>query len=152
MTDLTDFELGQTVEVQGGRVGTVRYTGGTHFAAGDWIGIELDDASGKNDGSVQGERYFDCGAGHGMFVRPAAAKVLEQPTPKANGKANGRAVDSQLQTGAAAGARRESVVGRTMGKRPSISAGSPTPGAKGPTAARGLRASSHCTLHHLLTH
>ncbi|KAI9706369.1 MAG: hypothetical protein M1836_003374 [Candelina mexicana] len=136
MTDLSNFELGQTIELQDGRVGTVRYIGGTHFAAGDWIGIELEDASGKNDGAVQGERYFDCDAGHGMFVRPTVAKVVEQPTPKANGSANGRAVEGRSHNGTIIGARRESVLGRTVGKRPSISAGSPTPGARAPSPSK----------------
>ncbi len=50
MGELSDFEPGQTVELSDGRTATVRFAGNTHFAAGDWIGVELDDASGKNDG------------------------------------------------------------------------------------------------------
>ena len=30
----------------------MRYVGATDFAEGQWIGVELDDARGKNDGSV----------------------------------------------------------------------------------------------------
>lgn len=41
------------------------------FAAGDWIGIELDQPEGKNDGSVNGVRYFDCQENHGLFVKKA---------------------------------------------------------------------------------
>lgn len=29
------------------------------FAEGEWAGVELDQADGKNDGSVQNVRYFD---------------------------------------------------------------------------------------------
>lgn len=35
--------------------------------------------SGKNDGSVQGERYFDCKPKHGVFVRPSQVTILEAP-------------------------------------------------------------------------
>ena len=30
------------------------------FASGQWAGIELNDPVGKNDGSVNGIRYFKC--------------------------------------------------------------------------------------------
>ncbi|CAL1135370.1 unnamed protein product, partial [Cladocopium goreaui] len=35
------------------------------------VGLELDDAQGKNDGVVRGYRYFCCPPNHGLFVRPA---------------------------------------------------------------------------------
>lgn len=54
--------------------GVVRYVGATHFAAGVWLGIELETACGKNDGSVKGERYFECKELHGLFVRPTVAQ------------------------------------------------------------------------------
>ncbi len=60
----------------------IRFTGQTAFIPGVWVGVELEDSSGKNDGSVQGVRYFECPLGHGMFVRPASLKVLAgQPAP-----------------------------------------------------------------------
>ena len=46
-----------------------RYMGQAHFADGVWIGVELDTADGRNDGEVQGHRYFACTSGHGVFVR-----------------------------------------------------------------------------------
>ncbi|XP_066259078.1 kinesin-like protein KIF13A isoform X2 [Euwallacea similis] len=49
--------------------GVVAYIGGTEFASGNWIGVELDAPKGKNDGSVGGVRYFTCKPKHGMFVR-----------------------------------------------------------------------------------
>src|SRR4051812_35325190 len=120
---LSSFQVGQTVELNDGRIATVRYLGQPRFAAGDWIGVELESLTGKNDGSVQGERYFDCEHGRGMFVRPTVARVLEQPQ---RGRANGVGVAqvepskrlSRVQGGASLG-RRESLVDMA-GKRQSM--------------------------------
>ncbi|XP_044741310.1 kinesin-like protein KIF13A [Chrysoperla carnea] len=49
--------------------GVIAYVGNTDFAAGTWIGVELDAPTGKNDGSVQGVQYFTCRQKHGIFVR-----------------------------------------------------------------------------------
>ncbi|XP_053467200.1 kinesin-like protein KIF13A isoform X3 [Ictalurus furcatus] len=55
----------------GTRSGTVHYVGGVEFAQGIWVGVELDCAVGKHNGTVQGRVYFRCATGHGAFVRPA---------------------------------------------------------------------------------
>lgn len=49
--------------------GTVRYIGKIRPKDGLWIGLELDEAVGANDGSVSGVRYFRCKDKHGIFVR-----------------------------------------------------------------------------------
>lgn len=137
MGELSEFQIGQTVELQDGRVATVRYVGETHFAGGDWIGVELDDSSGKNDGAVQGQRYFDCTPGHGMFIRPAVAAIVDQPTPKPatkmGGGVNGAGRKPGPQSTTAGISRRQSVLEQTVGKRLNINAGSPTPSVKGST-------------------
>ena len=51
-------------------MGTIRYLGTTDFAPGLWLGLELRRALGKNDGSVEGHRYFSCRPGYGVLVRP----------------------------------------------------------------------------------
>ena len=141
MGETSDFEIGQTVELQDGRLATVQYIGDTHFAPGDWIGVVLSDASGKNDGAVQGQRYFDCEVGHGMFVRPGVAAIINQPPPvpakKPNGVANGAAVKARPSTMIAP--RRQSILDPGMVKRQSINAGSPTPSARTSTTPRMLR-------------
>lgn len=49
--------------------GYVRYVGETDFASGIWIGVQLDNPKGKNNGTVHGYSYFDCRPLHGVFVR-----------------------------------------------------------------------------------
>ena len=44
---------------------------------GPWIGIQLDEPVGKNDGSVAGMRYFECEPNTGVFVRAAKVEVGE---------------------------------------------------------------------------
>ncbi|KAI9874235.1 MAG: hypothetical protein M1830_010039 [Pleopsidium flavum] len=153
MTELSAFQIGQSVELQDGRLATVQYVGTTHFAAGDWIGVDLEEATGKNDGAVQGERYFDCEQGHGMFVRPAVAHVIDQPTPKANGKAtgkaNGAATKARPQNAVVGGLRRQSVLDTGLSKRQSMNGGSPTPKAKGVAASRLSRSPTKMPTKHL---
>uniref|UniRef100_A0A0B8RZ09 Dynactin subunit 1 n=1 Tax=Philothamnus irregularis TaxID=1899461 RepID=A0A0B8RZ09_9SAUR len=72
------LKVGARVEVIGkGHRGTVAYVGATLFATGKWVGVILDEAKGKNDGTVQGRRYFTCEENHGIFVRQSQIQVFE---------------------------------------------------------------------------
>lgn len=140
MGELSDFEIGQTVELHDGRTAVVQYTGKTQFAPGDWLGVVLDGATGKNDGSVQGQRYFDCQSGYGMFIRPSSATVLDEPTPKPKERPqvrmNGAVVTTRPQSTIVGGPRRQSLADPGTAKRQSINAGSPTPGPNGALRSR----------------
>uniref|UniRef100_A0A8C5H8N1 Dynactin subunit 1 n=2 Tax=Gouania willdenowi TaxID=441366 RepID=A0A8C5H8N1_GOUWI len=72
-------KIGSTVEVTGkGQRGTVAYIGATLFASGKWIGVILEEPKGKNDGTVQGKRYFTCEENHGIFVRQSQLQVVDE--------------------------------------------------------------------------
>jgi len=60
-----------------GTAGTICFRGPTKFASGEWLGIALDTAVGKNDGCVRGVQYFWCAPQHGVFVRPGDVHHME---------------------------------------------------------------------------
>ncbi|KAJ4401726.1 hypothetical protein N0V91_007768 [Didymella pomorum] len=63
------------------RRGTVSYTGLVPEipGIGAWVGVTLDEPTGKNDGSVKGKRYFECGNNCGVFVRPERCEAGDFP-------------------------------------------------------------------------
>ncbi len=76
------FRVGDEVMVtvdSGGRSrevnGQAASVGHTEFASGSWLGIELEQACGKNDGTVSGVSYFDCAPRHGLFVKKYSSSV-----------------------------------------------------------------------------
>uniref|UniRef100_A0A8C1F9I0 Dynactin subunit 1 n=1 Tax=Cyprinus carpio carpio TaxID=630221 RepID=A0A8C1F9I0_CYPCA len=74
-------KVGSLVEVIGkGHRGTVAYIGNTLFASGKWVGVILEEPKGKNDGTVQGKRYFTCQENRGIFVRQSQIQLVEDGT------------------------------------------------------------------------
>ena len=63
-----------SVEVKGREIptyGVVRFIGKTLFNGdGYWVGVHLTLPLGKNNGSINGVRYFLCEENCGLFVRP----------------------------------------------------------------------------------
>ncbi len=64
------------------RRGTIRHLGPVPEIPGMggwWVGVELDEPVGKNDGSVAGTRYFDAPAKTGVFVRSERVEAGDFP-------------------------------------------------------------------------
>jgi len=75
--DASMFTIGDRVLVGSSQeTGTVKFIGITKFSLGTWIGIALDKALGKNDGTVKGVSYFTCEKEHGLFVRKGALTLM----------------------------------------------------------------------------
>ena len=72
-----EMEIGHRCRINvGDKRGTIRFVGKmSTFKPGWWVGIELDEPLGKNDGSHGGCKYFECSANKGIFVRPNAIEV-----------------------------------------------------------------------------
>ena len=75
-----DLKVGHRVKV-GNSEGTVQFVGLTQFSTGKWVGVALDTATGKNNGTVQNHSYFQCPELHGVFVRPSQCKLLYEVVP-----------------------------------------------------------------------
>jgi len=83
------IEVGKRCRVGGDdqRRGEVKYVGDVEEipgGAGKWIGVQLDEPVGKNDGSIKGKRYWgtaaeEGGAKYGVFVRPERVEVGDWP-------------------------------------------------------------------------
>lgn len=77
------MKLGDRCEVETdsgfARRGAIRFIGATEFKQGLWIGVEYDEPVGKNDGMVDGVRYFSCRPKCGAFLRPNKVKVGDYP-------------------------------------------------------------------------
>ncbi|XP_024082800.1 kinesin-like protein KIF13A isoform X2 [Cimex lectularius] len=68
--------LGESVQIRPyNSTGVIAYIGPTEFASGTWVGVDLDAPTGKNDGTVQGVKYFEARHKHGIFVR--ADKLIQ---------------------------------------------------------------------------
>lgn len=114
---MTELSPGTRVEYSQGKQGVVRFVGNAHFSGGQWIGIELDDDSGKNDGSVHGQRYFECRPGHGMFVRPETVTIIPEAIPS---NAGGSTATERPMNGTMPKSRQSIMSAETARKRQSL--------------------------------
>merc|ERR550537_619552 len=61
--------------------GVVKFVGVVHYAKGIWLGVELEQAYGKNDGIIKGTRYFEAQPMHGVMVKVEDIELVAQHAP-----------------------------------------------------------------------
>lgn len=59
-----------------GREQVVKFKGSVHYAKGDFVGVELTEPLGKNDGTIKGVAYFACPPQFGLMVRPEDVSLV----------------------------------------------------------------------------
>ena len=75
------IEIGNRCEVQpGARRGVVKFIGESDaLKAGHWVGVQLDEPLGMNDGSINGTVLFECAENHGSMCRGKNITVGDFP-------------------------------------------------------------------------
>merc|ERR1719184_163069 len=71
------LKVGDVVLLRKRGLGILRYKGPLHCDEANvtWLGVELKTADGKNDGTVQNKKYFNCAPNHGVFVQQVKRKI-----------------------------------------------------------------------------
>ena len=97
-----------------------RYYGKLEFAEGLWCGVELDEPTGKNNGSVRGIRYFSCEQHYGIFVQLSRVELDTSRRPSKSRTASiSRSASQSSLSGLPAPQKKLSVPGAVTSYRPS---------------------------------
>ncbi|KAL1920258.1 uncharacterized protein VTP21DRAFT_1404 [Calcarisporiella thermophila] len=114
-----------------GLVGILRFIGEIEIKPGVWAGLELEGGGGKNSGSVNGVKYFDCAPNSGIFVLANKLTKIEEPrvaqtkTPTPPSVPT-TAPSTQLSNSAAPSTRKTPTTNRRVA-RPAVPDKSPVP-------------------------
>ena len=77
--DYPAIVVGARCIIEAGHRGEVGFFGEVQGKKGLFVGVRLDDPMGKNDGTVDGKRYFEAAPKCGVFVRPDKIQVGDFP-------------------------------------------------------------------------
>ena len=78
----TKFEVGDRILVDGLKEGIIGFLGETQFSKGIWAGVILDSPEGKNNGTLNDVKYFECEPNYGLFTRPHKLKLISKSVDK----------------------------------------------------------------------
>lgn len=85
---LSQFAIGDRCEVKINQLqprrGQIMYLGKIGNKSGVFVGVRYDEPCGKNDGSFEGTRYFECPPNYGSFVNPNCVTVGDYPEEEIN--------------------------------------------------------------------
>ncbi len=84
------------------KYGALRFIGETEFSTGTWCGVELNNASGKNNGTYKGIRYFTCDANYGVFVpiNKVEMDFGRRSRPNSSPSSRSTSLDREIKPGA----------------------------------------------------
>lgn len=139
-----DFRIGDRVWVAGAKPGIIAFIGEVQFGAGEWAGVVLDSPVGKNDGSVNGVRYFMCEPKRGIFSRltklsRTPGTKVDSPVPSDKSGSTDDIISMTAQSTVS-----DAKTAKTAEERTSNGDGTVTPKSCIPTALpRRLSAGSH---------
>jgi hypothetical protein len=78
ISEFTASDIGTRVAVEGYDCpGTIRFVGQHHVERSLRCGIELDEAVGRNNGTIRDHKYFECDQLHGVLVIPRKVTRLD---------------------------------------------------------------------------
>jgi len=104
----TNLTVGERVSLipfkHKGKIGVVKYIGEIEGKnQGNWVGIELEEAKGDNDGKVNDNQIFECKEGHGIILRPTQVKSLDNDSSKMDQSAIQHVPNSFISAGESMG-------------------------------------------------
>ena len=80
---IVQFKIGDTVTLERGKKGVVKFIGETEFAKGEVIGLELSTwTPAGHNGTVRGKKYFSAADGRGYFTRRESINNVVVPVVK----------------------------------------------------------------------
>lgn len=88
---------GDRIFMRNGLSGVIKYIGEVEGQNEEWVGLELDKPEGKNNGSINGKKYFECKDKYGIFLK--YNKLMERIKELDAKKSDTKALNSNSSLG-----------------------------------------------------